>query len=411
MNNYIKTISVLILALSFSFILKVHALPKPQKVKAKSQTLTIFDAKVQYILDFWNVGALDGSGQYEELIVILRCIESPSESGCGEDATATGTFSGGPNGTFKVEDVTFNLIDGRKTTAYDAGYSVTFTIENPEAFENFNSFTDVTKDQEADAEDKTKESTSEKTFEDVPQKAPNTITLKKAVGDITISDPDKQASITTKVGRTLLAITGRYDRRNQPWRKWEKPTQGMTLKPNTKLETKTGMAKIELKDGTVFIMRLGTKVLINRTGGIKLEKGSGYFIMPKTGERREVWARTGRIGVQGTEFSIIDDNEDTEGVGIYLVEGKVDLSPENSEEKLDLETGQYVVMTNSGFEEVKTFDYSLEKQQWENEQSSLPDEVTAEVEGGEETFIGTAILGSVFVVILVIVSLIAKRKK
>ncbi len=85
-------------------------------------------------LSFTNLGALvPGNGAAS-----MRVTCTASMGGASETVTATGTFSGGPDGTFTLSaegaTVSFSLTGGRSVTIPDMG---TFPVPNPEAFANW----------------------------------------------------------------------------------------------------------------------------------------------------------------------------------------------------------------------------------------------------------------------------------
>ena len=88
------------------------------------------------------------------------------------------------------------------------------------------------------------------------------------------------------------------------------------------------MATLEMRDGTKFILRQNSQVRVTGSGSVKIEKGSGFFIVP-SGRKIEVDAYDTKIRVKGTEFSVtLDDNE---GI-VKLVEGELEIQPVNQTE-------------------------------------------------------------------------------
>jgi len=305
-KNYLSlTFVSALLVFSFFPLEKAQADPSPQKVTASSGVVFLLEDSggAVYTLDFWNVGALDQSGEYSEVVATLKCAPNNNAEGCSDEMpSARGTFSGGPNGTFLINDIEFSLIDGERTTAYDAGESVVFKVDNPEAFEgNWLS------------EDKKREA-------EVP--FPTTSDLRGGVvrGDVQIS--------RTK-GSTYLDIG----------------TNSVTIKTYDVIKTgQNSRFIIKYKDGSYFRVKSNSIVTI-LPNGVQLQVGDSWFNLQKQGKEFKVVTPTTVCGVLGTTFSVSHSIVSGKST-VDLLEGSVELEVPDEDEMLVLVAGERAVVSD-----------------------------------------------------------------
>ncbi|MDP3970064.1 MAG: FecR family protein [bacterium] len=443
-KNIWKYILSILLIYSCWPISHALALPEPQKVHATSQVVTIFGADIIYFIDFWNVGKLGNSNKYSQIKITAKCADDGDDEFCGKLATkeSIGTFSGGPDGTFKVDDVVFKLIDGKKTTAYDNGYTAIFTIDNPEVFKGSWSGKDTKNDIDDEQNEQDEESDTSKK-QDIPTdkkdtantntntatiKTTNTtkgddaeqadeqiphgpdFTIEKAIGDVQYSDPAKEASLVTMSARAIASlITIGY--KDVPYggvrREWEQPKAETTMKDNAIIRTESGRAVLKFKDGTKFILKQDS-VLSITPNGIRIEKGAGYYIFPKSNNRTEVKIEYGRhhIGITGTEFSLVITDD---AMAVNLVEGSLALSSDDNGETLQLEAGKSVVLSEAGISEPVAFDEEAEQADWQETEAQTPAEITSDI--SEPIIVPAIILITLLLLIGGITFMIIKKRK
>ena len=102
---------------------------EPQRVTASGAYVDDWIGSVTHVVTFWNVGAqVEGKGT----VTIVSSYD-------GDRDVATGTFSGGPNGTFSFATeengiVTFPLVNGY---SIPLPRETTLTVQNPHAFDDW----------------------------------------------------------------------------------------------------------------------------------------------------------------------------------------------------------------------------------------------------------------------------------
>ena len=306
-----KIISITGLILFFIFIWPiryVHAYPPPQKVTATSDTVKVWEGvslgfTLVYHLEFWNVGALDPSGQYSQVVGRAECTSNCNEYGGDE---FTGTFSGGPNGEFIVNGLSFNLRNGTSTTASVADTSVTFTVDNPEAFDgSWNIETDFLPKQGVDGG--LVKGTAQfsrnngETFEDIPADGP--INLRE--GDVIKTGPNSRFII-------------------------------------------------KYPDGSILKIKSNSKVTM-LFEGVQIVFGETWFNLKKQGKTFRLVIYQTVAGVLGTSFSA-SHSEETNETKFDVMEGSVEVTlPDQG--KLKLNPGDRYIVNEDGYD-VTEFNYA-----------------------------------------------------
>ncbi|KKS98335.1 MAG: hypothetical protein UV73_C0002G0049 [Candidatus Gottesmanbacteria bacterium GW2011_GWA2_43_14] len=298
-------ITIIGLILFFVFIWPiryVHAYPPPQKVTATSDTVQVWNFTLVYHLEFWNVGALDPSGQYSQVSGRAECTSNCNGYGGDE---FTGTFSGGPNGEFIIGDLSFNLIRGTYTTVFDT-LRVDFTVDNPEAFDgSWNIETDFLPKQGVDGG--LVKGTAQfsrnngETYEDIPSDGP--INIRE--GDVIKTGPNSRFII-------------------------------------------------KYPDGSILKIKSNTKVTM-LFQGVQIVFGETFFNLKKQGKTFQVETYLTVAGVLGTSFGV-SHLEETNETKFDVMEGSVEVTlPDNG--KLPLSPGDRYTVNGDGYE-VTEFNYT-----------------------------------------------------
>ena len=298
-------ITIIGLILFFVFIWPiryVHAYPPPQKVTATSDTVQVWNFTLVYHLEFWNVGALDPSGQYSQVSGRAECTSNCNGYGGDE---FTGTFSGGPNGEFIIGDLSFNLIRGTYTTVFDT-LRVDFTVDNPEAFDgSWNIETDFLPKQGVDGG--LVKGTAQfsrnngETYEDIPSDGP--INIRE--GDVIKTGPNSRFII-------------------------------------------------KYPDGSILKIKSNTKVTM-LFQGVQIVFGETWFNLKKQGKTFQVETYLTVAGVLGTSFSA-SHSEETNETKFDVMEGSVEVTlPDKG--KLKLNPGDRYIVNEDGYD-VTEFNYA-----------------------------------------------------
>jgi|GEM_PF-1982847 len=351
MNRQIITFLTLF-ALIFSLGSQpAQAKVEPQEVWATSGPIDVFVGVLQYDLTFWNVGS-DGGSQYGEVVVDIKCIEATGDWECSEEVQGPvyGTFSGGPNGHFLVEGVAFDLVDGQRTTIYDGGTEFVFTVQNPQAFADW----------DTDAADEDEYITLPTTEGDRSELEPGDMLdfsypkITKVMGEVQISDANKRSSILSSIYRSWQGDP-------EPWRVWEEGAKDQQMNKNSIIKTGLGRAIIEFKDGSKLVLDKGSTISFT-DAGFGIDNGSCSFTYKKYGSKFILTGKKVKFGILGTEVSWEVDGDD---VIFKVIEGKVEAEAIDSGETVILTAGEKVELDYNNDLLVRDFDVEAEIDKWE----------------------------------------------
>lgn len=279
---------------------------EPVEVTATTGPTYVLAGEVEYTLKFWNVGAQHSDSQYSRATLETRCLSAEGGWSCTDiDEVKEGIFSGGPNGTFSFGEASFKLDNGETAIVPSQDFALTFTVQNPQAFAEW----DDAKVEIGDV---------------LPQ-------LEKQMGEVSYSGVESGG-----------------------WMEWVSGKDvGVKFPVSSELETGAGKAVIGYPDGSRVILLDNSKIRFTNDG-VYMERGSAYLnIMEQTESFRLQDSRANYV-ILGTK--IYWDTDETKTI-FDLMEGVVEidrLSPEGGE--ITLVTGESVVVTNEGFTEIQNFE-------------------------------------------------------
>lgn len=159
-----------------------------------------------------------------------------------------------------------------------------------------------------------------------------------------------------------------------PGGQWMKVASRIPLGEGYSIRTGSGAkATVMLDDGCKLYIDPETTLdlteLQNRPGKstlsvvLELIKGAIYSdVTKRDGTRFEVNAGVSVAGVKGTKFSVYYDDAKREA-SVKVVEGIVEVS-DLSNEKVNLNAGEMMTVTNSGLGSVASFDADAERSKW-----------------------------------------------
>jgi len=402
MKKYLLTLFTFFLLISPLGIQTALAANQPTKVTATSGPIDVFIGVLEYTLDFWNVGS-EGGSQYGTVTVYIKCIEATGDWDCSEEdlGPVEGTFTGGPNGHFEVEGVGFDLIDGQKTTVYDGGYELVFTVNNPDAFKNWGeNNTGNDKDEYVNLpknENWTETPTGEMPDYSFPK-------INKVMGEVEISDPNKRSGMFDSIYRG-------WSGDQEPWRAWEGGAAGQQLIKQSVIRTGTGRAILEFTDGNKIVLEENSKITIN-DAGFTIENGSGSFKYKKYGQKFILEARYAKFGIVGTEVSWEVNGDD---VIFNVLEGKVEAESQESGQKITMNPGDRAQLDYNNELVKSEFDIDKEAARWNQVEESAMNSTSIKTTNWQlpVILIAVVVLAIIFIiaVIIFIIILVTRKKK
>ena len=312
---------------------------KPIKVTALSQELEIL-GKVQFVLTFWNVGQLSDNTLYHEAVMSGKCFDEPGADGWKcvgdkEENSGKGIFTGGPNGTFMINDRTISLKNGKTAIYSENGQEIIFTVQNTDAF---NGWDDLIFDEKTALDPNTSEkSEGMLTISDV--------SIINIIGDVGVSDPSLRRGLFDQTIKAFKTLTG-WDKDPEPWRVRVDAKEGMNLKNGFQMKTGEGRAVIQFKDGTKFIMKENSTLTFNHLG-FNLDTGTTIFNFHKIGKKIYVTDKRGKFSIIGTQFEVSTGKNDTL---LKVYEGTVGTESLDGKDKIMVNAGEQIGITDKGLE-------------------------------------------------------------
>ena len=177
------------------------------------------------------------------------------------------------------------------------------------------------------------------------------------------------------------------------------------MRDDSLIRTDTGMAVLSFKDGTRFVLGRNSQMEVT-ANGIRLDKGSGYYVFPTSGKRIEVTMPTGRIGVRGTAFSLAVDDQSTT---VRLVEGTLEIIPDSAS-AVTIEAGTQVVLTPTGVTGPNAFDGPAEEATWQRAAAAVPNALTSVVDRPDPTALAV-VTGAVVALLVLLAGWIGLRRR
>jgi len=278
---------------------------EPVEVTAVTGPVYQLAGEVEYTLKFWNVGAQNPDSQYSKATLEAKCLQAEGGWQCSDlDQVQEGIFGGGPNGTFSFGEASFELADGKTAVLPADGFTLTFTVTNPEAFDGWQ-----TENQNVDLWP----------------------VLEKRSGNVT---GDKIRS-----GSWLDKLAGKK--------------QTVEFPVGSTLQTKDGQAVVKYPDGSRLIV-LENSAIRFTNDGIYMDQGAVYFDVKKQPSKFLLQDSRANYVILGTKFFWDTDSVKT----IFdLMEGAVEIDRLGmTEDSVTLITGESVVVSNEGFAEIENFE-------------------------------------------------------
>jgi len=303
---YFSLFLVLLMMMFYYAVVNAQGEIEPVEVTATTGPTYVLAGEVEYTLKFWNVGAQHSDSQYGRATLETKCLSAEGGWSCENvDQVQEGIFSGGPNGTFSFGEASFKLESGKTAIVPAQDFTLTFTVQNPQAFIAWDD--------------------NKVEIGDVLPK------LEKRMGEVSITGEEAGDLTSWLAGKDVE----------------------IRLPVSSEIETGSGNAVISYPDGSRVILLDGSKIRLTNDG-IYMEKGVVYLDIKEQTDSFRLQDSRANYVILGTK--IYWDVDETKTI-FDLMEGVVEISRLSAEgEQTTLVTGESVVVSNEGFAEVQNFD-------------------------------------------------------
>ena len=308
---------------------------KPEQVTAitQIQESKLQGAKWQSIITFWNVGQVDDDPSYHEAKLISKCIAFPNGK-CPSDVSSTGTFSGGPNGTFSFKEAKFSLINGTKAILV----GIVYTVENPEAFSKYRWSMD----------------------ESVPD-----LKIKKGKYEVETVSSARFGDLFGQVEVNIPRPDGTYDEEE-----WNYAKLDMDLPQGSRIivREKSGLILVFPDTQTNITVGPGTEIILVSPDPQKSKISLPWGILKANVQKMmkdgsmEIEMSQAVAGIKGTQFILHETKTES---SVKVIEGTVKFTSKITGKSVDVSKGESISATSKGFGQKTTFNPSVEEKKWQ----------------------------------------------